>query len=464
MDHVVVIGAYGSAGVAVAERLVEEPDVELTLIDDGDPGGGLCILRGCMPSKDVLSAGAHMHQAHADERLEAEISPDIDAIVDRKNDHVQSFASHRRAAVDGMGGRDDVTFLHDTAEFVDDRVVAVGGREIEADYVFIATGSTVNVPPLPGIEDVEYQTSADVLDARSFPDSGVVMGFGAVGLELVPYLATVGDVDLTVIEHDAQPLDAVDPAIGDWILDHYREAYGVDIRTHAYEQELERTSSGDVRLTIEEDGQERTIDAEELYLFTGRRPSLDGLGLERTSLPQDGQLIMPTLQSVADERVYVVGDANGWEPILHVAKEQGYHAADNLLAQREGNTPQPFTFTKHQVIFSGLGNYPYARLGLTEDEAREEGYDPIVAERYASDDGVFKVKDVPGGLARLVVAGDGTVLGYVGVHYQADTMAKTMQVLIEAGMDVRDVPDRAFHPTTPEIIDGLVREAAGSLE
>ena len=89
----------------------------------------------------------------------------------------------------------------------------------------------------------------------------------------------------------------------------------------------------------------------------------------------------------------------------------------------------------------------------------------MTATREASDDGVFKTKDVPEGLARLVVdAEDGTVLGYQGLHYHADVMAKTMQVIIENGMDVRDVPDRAYHPTTPEILDGVVRETAAQLD
>jgi pyruvate/2-oxoglutarate dehydrogenase complex dihydrolipoamide dehydrogenase (E3) component len=77
---------------------------------------------------------------------------------------------------------------------------------------------------------------------------------------------------------------------------------------------------------------------------------------------------------------------------------------------------------------------------------------------------VFRAKDTPEGLGTLVVdAEDGTVLGWQGLHLHADAMAKTMQVAVEAGMDVRDVPDRAYHPTTPEILDGLVRDARAEL-
>lgn len=92
------------------------------------------------------------------------------------------------------------------------------------------------------------------------------------------------------------------------------------------------------------------------------------------------------------------------------------------------------------------------------------GHDPVVSTRDADDDGVFKTKDVSRGLARLVVdAADGTVLGYQGLHHHADVMAKTMQVVVETGLDVRELPNRAYHPTTPEILDGLFREAAAAV-
>ncbi|MEF8778934.1 MAG: FAD-dependent oxidoreductase, partial [Natronomonas sp.] len=132
--HVVIVGAYGSAGVAVAERLADDPEIELTLVDDGEPGGGLCILRGCMPSKEVLSAAEHRFSARHDDRLAGPL-PDIDleAVVERKDDHTSNFAAHRRAAVERLSEEDAVSFIHDTARFVDDGRLAVGDRTIDPD-------------------------------------------------------------------------------------------------------------------------------------------------------------------------------------------------------------------------------------------------------------------------------------------------------------------------------------------
>jgi pyruvate/2-oxoglutarate dehydrogenase complex dihydrolipoamide dehydrogenase (E3) component len=461
--HVAIIGAYGSAGAAAAGELVDEPEVELTLIDDGEPGGGLCILRGCMPSKEVLSAGAHRYQARHDDRLVGELPDiDLDRVVERKDDHTLGWAGHRRDSIQEYGDREDVTFIHDTARFVDDRVIKAGGETIEPDYVVVATGSSVNIPDLPGIDEVDYMTSGDVLDATSFPDSGIVMGLGYIGLEMVPYLVEAGGMDITAVEHDSQPIDEAPPEFGQAVLDIYREDFDIEIPTNVHEQRLEPTADGGVRLYLEaEDGTEIVTEADQLFCFTGRRPTLDGLGLENTRLNSEGWWVEETMQARDDERVFVVGDVNMKEPILHVAKEQAFQAAENILAHASDEELDPYENVHHHVIFSGLGVYPFARVGHTADSARAAGHRVVTATRKAADDGVFKTKDVPDGLATLVVdREDGTVLGYQGLHYHADVMAKTLQVIVELGLDVREVPDRAYHPTTPEILDGLFRETA----
>ena len=465
--HVAIVGAYGSAGVAVAERLAEHVGEEvsrLSLVDDGEPGGGLCILRGCMPSKEVLSAAEHRYQARHDHRLVGD-PPDIDLgrVVETKDEHVANFARHRRAAVHGMAEAAGVDFYHERATFVDDHTLRLdpSGEELAADYVVVATGSTVQVPDLPGIDAVDPLTSADVLDATELPKSGVVMGFGYVGLELVPYLAEAG-VDLTVIEHDARPLDEADPDFGDELLDLYREEFGVEVLTNAYEQRVETTEKG-VRMHLEHDGRADVREAEALFLFTGRRPDFDGLRLENAGLTPDRDWVRDTMQARDDSRVFVVGDANAKEPILHVAKEQGHVAAANILAHASDGELVEYENVHHHVVFSAAGVYPYARVGHSVASAEESGIDHVAVSRRASDDGVFKTKTAPRGLATLVVGLDGRVLGYQGLHYHADVMAKTMQLAVEMELDVREIPDRAYHPTTPEILDGLIREASAEL-
>jgi pyruvate/2-oxoglutarate dehydrogenase complex dihydrolipoamide dehydrogenase (E3) component len=466
MVHVVVVGAYGSAGSAAAERLAAAPDVELTLVDDGDPGGGLCILRGCMPSKELLSAGAHRYRARTDGRLDGPV-PDVDAgaTVARKDGHTGEWAAHRRERVDALAERHDVEFLHETARFVDATTVAAGDRTLDADYVVLATGSSPNVPDLPGLDEVDWQGSADVLEATTFPDSAVVMGFGYVGLELAPYLAEVGGVDVTVVEHDDAPLDEADPGYGAELVDLYEREFPVDVLTNARERRVEPTDDGGVRLHVEhDDGREERVEAGGLYLFTGREPTLSGLGLSNTPLDPGPGWVEDTQRARDHDRVFVAGDVTGDRQVLHVAKEEGYTAADNVLADARGEALAAYDPTVHRVVFTALGEVPYARVGHTAASAADLDRETVTVTRAAADDGVFRAKDTPEGLGTLVVdAEDGTVLGWQGLHLHADAMAKTMQVVVEAGMDVRDVPDRAYHPTTPEILDGLVRDARAEL-
>jgi pyruvate/2-oxoglutarate dehydrogenase complex dihydrolipoamide dehydrogenase (E3) component len=465
MVHVAVIGAYGSAGAAVAGELVDEPDVELTLVDDGEPGGGLCILRGCMPSKEVLSAAAHRYQARVDHRLTGDPHEvDLEAVVDQKDDHTLGWAAHRREGVESHAERDDVEFVHGTARFVDERTIEVDGRRVEPDYVVVATGSSVNVPELPGMDDVDYETSAEVLDATEFPDSALVMGFGYVGMELVPYIAEAGGTDVTVVEHDDRPLDEADPAYGDELLEIYERDFPVDVVRNSYEQRVEPTEDGGVRLFLDGTDGQQVLEADQLYLFTGRTPTLEGLDLENTPVSPDEGWVEHTLQARDAEHVFVPGDVNGREQVLHVAKEEGFTAAANILRDARGEDLEAYHPTHHHVVFSGLGVYPYARVGHSVTSAEAAGVDHVAVHRRAEDDGVFKSKDVADGLATLVVdPSDGTVLGWQGLHYHADVMAKTMQVAVEMGLDVRELPDRAYHPTTPEVLDGLFRDAADAV-
>jgi len=464
--HVAIVGAYGSAGSAVAGELADDPEIELTLIDDGEPGGGLCILRGCMPSKEVLSAAEHRFSARDDPRLVGDI-PDVDleAVVERKNEHTSSFAQHRRDSIADLADRENVEFIHDTARFVDDRVLEVDGRRIEPEYVVIATGSNVAIPSVPGIEDVPVRTSADVLDSTAFGESGIALGLGYIGLELVPYLTEAADMDLTVIEALPDVLGEADAPFGEELLAYYREHFDVEILTGAMGSSVERTADGGVRMEVETgDGGTRTLDADDLFAFTGREPALDRLGIENTALDPGEGWVRDTMQARGDDHVFVVGDANDREPILHVGKEEGFTAAENVRRHRAGDSLTDYENVHHHVIFSGLGVLPFARVGHSVESAEEAGLEFVTATRDASSDGVFKTKNVADGLARLVVGTDGTVLGYQGLHYHADVMAKTMQLAVEMELDVREIPDRAYHPTTPEIIDGLVRDTAAKLE
>lgn len=469
MVHVAVIGAYGSAGVSAAETLLEAADrgriddLRLSLIDPGEPGG-LCILRGCMPSKDVLTAGAHLDQVDHDDRLDGKLEVDPDAVVARKDANVAGFASHREAAIASMLERPNVAFHADPATFEGSHRLAVGGETLDVDHTIVATGSTPRIPSIPGIETVDSPTSDDLLDQTRFPERAVVIGFGAVGIELAPYLATVGNAEVVVLDRNDRPLSEADPAFGAALVELYRDRFDVQIETGADVTRVENTAAGEVAVSYDVGGDDRRTVGDQLYAFTGRRPNLDGLGLDRVGLEMRSGWIDASMRAVDAEGVYVVGDANGREPLLHVAKEEAITAARTITALERDETPPTYDPTIHRVVFAGLGRWPYARVGQTESAARDAGHAVVSATRAADDDGIFGLKGAPEGMARLVAdAKTGRVLGYQGLHLHADVFAKTMQIVIENDLTVEALPDRAFHPTTPELLDGLIRSLADAM-
>lgn len=469
MVHVAIIGAYGSAGVAAAEQLLTAvddgmlDDLHLSLIDDGEPGG-LCILRGCMPSKDVLSAAGYRYHVRHDDRLGKTPTVDIEEMIAQKEAHISDFSRHRKDSVDTMTERPGVSFYHDSAHFVDPTTLAVGDEHLDVDHVIVATGSNPTIPSVPGIDTVDVNTSADVLEATTFPDSAVAIGFGFIGMELTPYLAEVGDVDITVIDRNDCPLSAIDPIFGETVLDLYEREFGIEVVTGAAADEV--VDGGD-EVSVKYragDGTSGTVTGDELFVFAGRTPNLDGLHLDAAGIePREGW-IADTMQTTENPRVYVAGDANGREPILHVAKEQGFTAADNIVATERGTQLNHYQPIIHRVVFSGLGIYPFARVGHSEASAEAAGYDVVTAVNHAESEGVFRVKSIPEGLGKLVVdAETGRVLGYLGLHYHADVFAKLAQVIVDRGLCVDELPDRAYHPTTPELLDGLIRETATAI-
>jgi dihydrolipoamide dehydrogenase len=463
--HIAIIGAYGSAGAAAAKKLSGDTESEVdkvTLIDGGEPGG-LCILRGCMPSKAVLSSAKASHSANKDPRVNANATIDVEKTIQHKNKYIQSFAEHRESSIVEMAEEDGVQLIEEDVKFRDENLlVTESGQQIEPDYTILATGSEVNVPDTDGIEDIDYLTSSDILQMTDLPESVIVMGFGTIGLEMSAYLASAG-VDVKVVEHDKSPLDEASDDFGFEILDIYEDKFDIDIRTNTYEESIESTVNG-VKLHIDGDNGYDTLDAERLCLFTGRVPNVDNVSIENAGVSPTGDWLTDSLRVKGTDSVYAAGDVTGDRMILHIAKEQASLAVDNIIKNMNSQDENSYESPEHLVYFCGNGKYPYARFGATGDMATNDP-DLVSVHRDASDDGIFNLKEASYGIAKLVVdRNTGVVKGYEGLHLHSDVMVKSMQIVIENNMDVRDIPSRAYHPTTPELMDGLIREAKDKVE
>lgn len=182
--HDVVVIGGGSAGYAAA-RTACEAGADVAIVDQG-PLGGLCILRGCMPTKTILRSAeimALMKRAREFGLAPVTARADLSAIVDRKNRLVQEFADYRIAAL-----RDPRFTLYEShAEFVSPHEICAGGLRIRGDAFVIATGSSVAKVAIPGLSEAGYVTSDEMLDVRQTPASLVVLGGGLVAVEFAQF-------------------------------------------------------------------------------------------------------------------------------------------------------------------------------------------------------------------------------------------------------------------------------------
>src|SRR5215210_936060 len=194
--HDVIVIGGGSAGYAAA-RTAREAGADVAIVDPG-PLGGLCILRGCMPTKTLLRSAevaALMRRSKEFGFASVDVRADLGAIVDRKNRLVREFADDRIQQL-----RDPrFTLYESSARFISPSVLQVAGNHVTARAFIIATGSVPREVPIPGLREVGYMTSDELMDVRDQPESLIVLGAGPVALEIGQFFARIGS-RVTIIQ------------------------------------------------------------------------------------------------------------------------------------------------------------------------------------------------------------------------------------------------------------------------
>ena len=402
MDYDFVIIGGGSAGYAAA-RTGADLGLKTAVVEGGQEVGGLCILRGCMPSKTLIESGNRyltLRRAEEFGLRAADISFRGDEILARKRRLIGEFANYRREQLE----TGQFTFVRGQAEFLDAhtlRVRTADGSEtsLTARSFLLATGSVIASPPIPGLCEAGCLTSDDVLEMADLPDSIIILGAGPVALEMAHYFAALGK-QVTIIQRSGQLLTGVDEDVARVVEDAFRRR-GITIFTETKLREVTRTSDGR-RVVFEHEGRERSVEAAAVLNALGRRPNTSSLGLESAGVELRGATIKTNLhQQTTASHIFAAGDCCGPYEIVHVAIEQGELAARNVArVLRNDNSLETMDYRlKLYVVFS---EPQVASVGLSEQEATARGLQFLTAKYPFNDHGKSLVMGETDGFVKLL--------------------------------------------------------------
>ncbi len=420
-----LIAASFAAGLGARTALVEKYRL-----------GGECLWTGCVPSKALLHAAAVMNTIrHAGE---AGIALDSVGRVQARGS--LRYAREARLKVQDASAAD--AMLHDLGvqvyygdgRFQSSRALQLGPTLLRARYFILATGSRPSVPEIPGLPEAGYLTNTSVFDLEEPPENMVVIGGGPIGVEMAQAFARLG-TRVTLVQRGSRLLPRDDEELVRILEDRLRED-GVDVRLGAEPARVDRLPAGR-RVTVHVSGKNETVVAAELLVATGRRPNVEGLGLEeigvrmgRSGIEVDSRL----RTNVAT--IWACGDVIGWPQFSHAAEYEAKVVVQNALL------PLRTRVRFDRVPWTTFTDPELAHVGLTEEEARRRGERLEVFRYPFSRDDRAVVDGAPRGLVKLVArAGTGKLLGAQILGPRAGELIQEAILAIDRGLAARHLAD-----------------------
>lgn len=441
-DYIVIGG--GSGGYAAARTARETRD-RVAIIDNAATLGGLCILRGCMPSKTLIYAAEVLHLAQNGKTFGLNIpSPkaDMAALHQRKLEIISDFASYRQEQLQS----ERFTLFRNHARFIDTKTIELDdGTRLSADHFMVSTGSVVAVPPIPGLAKVPCWTSDDVLELDCIPEEVIVLGGGIVACELAQFMRRIGS-QVIQIQRSQHILKEV-PADAAKVVEQAFDDEGIQLYTGTTLQSVSHDNDG-FHVSLEHDGEQLQVSAKHLMNALGRIPATESLNLEAAGIDRlpSGHIACNEMQQTSNPRVYACGDVAGPHEIVHVAIMQGETAAKHATGRAaeavDYDTLLGVVFTDPQV----------ATVGLNEAQLKDRGIDYRVADYPFDDHGKSILMEAKYGYVKVIAATDGTVLGAECVSKDAGELIHALAVAVSLKANVRDLLKvHWYHPTLSEI-------------
>jgi pyruvate/2-oxoglutarate dehydrogenase complex dihydrolipoamide dehydrogenase (E3) component len=455
---VAVIGG-GSGGYAAAGA-----GLKTVVIEGGKEVGGLCILRGCMPTKALLYAAEVKHLAEHAKTWgvrAGKVSFDFAKVMARKNRMIKDFADYRAQQLNA--GR--FKFIRANARFLDAHTVELkssrsSGREsapfhqsrltsaatLTAKNFVIATGSSVAPSPLPQLDDVGFITSDDAVALKKLPKSLIILGGGAIACEFAQFFARFG-VKVTLIQRSKHPLKEFDADAG-IVIKKVFQREGIQVFTST--KLLDAKRKGKLKtVSFEQNGKRVSVSAEEILFALGRVANTASLNLENAGVKtENGRVVTNNKMQTSAPHIFAAGDCTGTHDIVHIAVTQGEIAAHNIA---EPKSPRKMD---HRLLLSVVFTEPQvAFVGLTEKEAKSRGIKFLAASYPFNDHGKSLLMEAKDGFVKLLAhPKTGEILGGACVGPSGGELIHEIVAAMAKRMNVRELAAMPhYHPTLAEI-------------
>lgn len=391
-----VIGS-GPGGYVAAIRAAQL-GLRTAVVEKDPQPGGTCLHWGCIPTKALLHAAEVLEGARHASRFGVQIPGadlDVPALHKYKDKVVQSNAR----GVEYLFKKNGVTLVRGRGKVAGRGKVEVSPEKgspvtLESRFTVLATGSVIR--GLPGVEfDGKRVIHSDhALTLKEIPGSMIVLGAGAVGVEFASIYASFGS-DVTVVELLPRLIPVEDGALGAELEKAFRKR-GIKSHTGTRVEKVDSSEKG-VKIVASKDGKSLELEAEVLLVAIGRRPLTEDLGLEGTGVKLDGGFVdVDTMMRTGEPGVYAIGDILKTQALAHVASHEGIVAVEHAA----GKAPHPIDYDK--IPSCTYCTPEVASIGLSEQKAKERGYDVNVGSFPFSAIGKAKILEDTVGFVKIV--------------------------------------------------------------
>ncbi len=435
-----IIGA-GSGGLTVAAAAASF-GVSVVLIEKGKMGGD-CLNYGCVPSKALLAAGKQAQAMRNGAKFGVTpVEPQV---------NFKAVMAHVKSVIAAIAPNDSVErftalgvrVVQAEGKFKDTRTVVAGDITIKARRFVIATGSSAFIPPIPGLENIEYLTNETVFEQDKLPAHLVIIGGGPIGMEMAQAHRRLG-AEVTVIEAFAA-LGKDDPEAASVVLAALR-AEGVKILDNTKVTAVEKRGKTGIRVSVEGPDGVATVDGAQLLVAAGRSANVNGMNLEKAGVVYDrrGIKVGANLKS-SNRRIYAIGDVAGSLQFTHMA---GYHAG---LVVRSILFRLPVKENRAIIPWATFTEPELAQAGITEAEAKKSGTAFHVLRWPFAENDRAEAEHKTAGLIKIITNNKGRILGVSIGGHGAGEMINMWALALSKGMSVRDIAGYvAPYPTMAE--------------